>query len=251
MGDDITTNWLLLSVIPLIIVGFIFRVNTFFIITFAAIYSGLVGKFDIEHTIIYNITKQINLQNLYEVISNIGQIFANNLYVGIVWLILPLLAILERYGLKKQAENIINKFKVATTGKILIVYFTFRQITAALGLLSLGGQARTVRPLVSPMAEAAAKVKYKNLKYEDSQKIRAHAAASENVSVFFGEDIFISVHSILLIVAFYKEGYGIELEPIHLAKWAIPTAIVAYIVHCSRLCLFDKYLDKKYKGVVD
>ena len=221
-------DWLLLSVIPLIVAGFILRINPFFVVTFAALYAGFVVKGD-----------------LYLIISDIGKSFSDNRYVGIVWLILPVLAILERYGLKKQAENIIKAFKSATTGRILMVYFTFRQITAALGLLSLGGQARSVRPLIAPMAEAAANVRYKNLKDEDAQKIRAHAAASENVSVFFGEDIFIAVHSILLIKAFY-EGYGVIVEPLDLSKWAIPTAIVAFMVHCTRIYFFQKKLDNKY-----
>lgn len=221
-------DYLLLSVIPLIIIGFIAKINPFFVVTFAAVYAGIIAD-----------------GNIYKTISDIGKTFADNRYVGIVWLILPLLGILERYGLKKQAENIVSKFRTATTGKILIAYFTFRQITAALGLLSLGGQARTVRPLVAPMAEAAAKVKYKNLQHEDIQKIRAHSAASDNIAVFFGEDIFIAVHSILLIIAFY-DGYGINLKPIELSMWAIPTAIVAYIVHCSRIYIFNKKLDMKY-----
>lgn len=29
-------------------------------------------------------------------------------------------------------------------------YFVFRQVTAALGLLSLGGHAQMIRPLISP-----------------------------------------------------------------------------------------------------
>lgn len=69
-------------------------------------------------------------------------------------------------------------------------YFVFRQVTAALGLLSLGGHAQMIRPLIAPMAEAAAKLKFKNLTHKDSQKIKAFSAGTDNVAVFFGEDIF-------------------------------------------------------------
>ena len=38
----------------------------------------------------------------------------------------------------------------------LVLYLLFRQLTAALGMKDIGGHPQTVRPLVSPMAEAAA-----------------------------------------------------------------------------------------------
>lgn len=40
-------------------------------------------------------------------------------------------------------------------------------------------------------------------------------------------------------------------EPLHLSVWAIPTGILALIIHCSRLYLFDKRLEKTYKGLSD
>lgn len=180
----------------------------------------------------------------------VGKSFVDNRYVAIIWLILPLLAVLERKGLREQAKNLISKIKVASTGRILMCYFVFRQVTAALGLLSLGGHAQMIRPLIAPMAEAAAKLKFKNLTHKDSQKIKAFSAGTDNVAVFFGEDIFIAVHSILFIKAFY-ESNGIIVEPLHLSVWAIPTGILALIIHCSRLYLFDKRLEKTYKGLSD
>lgn len=68
--------------------------------------------------------------------------------------------------------------------------------------------------------------------------------------LYFLEDIFIAVHSILFIKAFY-ESNGIIVEPLHLSVWAIPTGILALIIHCSRLYLFDKRLEKTYKGLSD
>ncbi|TKX32754.1 DUF969 domain-containing protein [Campylobacter aviculae] len=223
-------NWLLLASIPLIILGFAVRLNPFLVVTFVGIYAGIVAKFD-----------------FVKIVSDIGQSFVNNRYVAIIWLILPLLAVLERKGLKEQAKNLISKIKTASTGKILIAYFIFRQVTAALGLLSLGGHAQMIRPLIAPMAEAAAKLKFKNLTHKDNQKIKAHSAATDNVAVFFGEDIFIAVHSILFIKAFYETS-GIIVEPIHLSLWAIPSGILALIIHCSRLYLLDRKLEKTYRG---
>ena len=66
-------------------------------------------------------------------------------------LTLPVIGILERYGLKERAEALITKSKGATTGRVLMSYFTIRE-SSALGL-NIGGHAQTVRPLVAPMAE--------------------------------------------------------------------------------------------------
>jgi uncharacterized membrane protein len=116
-----------------------------------------------------------------------------------------------------------------------------RQVTAALGLTSLGGHAQMVRPLIAPMAEAAAETKHGELPLSIRERIRAYAAATDNVGLFFGEDIFIAIGSILLIRGFLEQN-GILIEPIHLALWAIPTAVAAFLIHGTRLLLLDRRL---------
>ena len=74
--------------------------------------------------------------------------------------------------------------------------------------------------------------------------MRAHAAAADNVGLFFGEDIFIAIGSILLIRGFLDTS-GIHVEPTDLAVWAIPTAIVALIIHGTRLILFDRRIARE------
>lgn len=110
--------------------------------------------------------------------------------------------------------------------------------TAALGLMSLGGHAQTVRPLLAPMAEGAALNEYGELPQTIRDKIKAHAAACDNIAVFFGEDIFIAFGAVLLIDAFLKRT-GSRIEPLHIGLWAIPTAIAALIIHMTRLLRLD------------
>jgi uncharacterized membrane protein len=124
---------------------------------------------------------------------------------------------------------------------LLLAYLGLRQITAALGLTSLGGHAQMVRPLIAPMAEAAAETKIGELTDATRFRIRAYAAATDNVGVFFGEDIFIAIGSILLIRSFLEQN-GISAEPTSLAVWAIPTAICAFVIHGIRLLLLDRSL---------
>jgi uncharacterized membrane protein len=118
-----------------------------------------------------------------------------------------------------------------------------RQIAVAIGLTSLGGQATMVRPLIAPMAEAAGEARLGNLTERDHDEIRAQTAAAENVGLFFGEDIFVALASILLIKGFLEQN-GISVAPLQLSVWAIPTAIVAFLIHAVRLFFFDRRLTR-------
>jgi uncharacterized membrane protein len=121
----------------------------------------------------------------------------------------------------------------------------FRQITAALGLTSIAGHAQTVRPLVAPMALGAAEKEHE-IDDASREKVKAWSAATDNVGVFFGEDIFIAVGSIVLIqVTLASEGY--DLRPLDLALWAIPSAIAAFVIHAFRLSRLDRTLRRRRK----
>jgi uncharacterized membrane protein len=128
--------------------------------------------------------------------------------------------------------------------RVLLAYFAIRQISAALGLTSLGGHAQMVRPLIAPMAEGAAENQHGELPEPVRHKIRAHAAAVDNIALFFGEDIFIAIGSILLIKGFLDQN-GIHVEPTQLAIWAIPTAVCALLIHGTRLLLLDRWLRRQ------
>ena len=146
---------------------------------------------------------------------------------------------------------LISLFMIAVVGAIgwgyfiaCIVYLLFRQATSALGLTSIAGHPQTVRPLVAPMALAAAEQQHGELDEETSETVKAHSAATDNVGLFFGEDIFIAIGSIILIIQ-TLEPYGYSLRPFDLAVWAIPTAIIAFVIHSVRLLLLDRRLRKR------
>jgi uncharacterized membrane protein len=100
-----------------------------------------------------------------------------------------------------------------------------------------------VRPLVAPMAEGAAETHFGSLPDRERYLIRSHAAAADNIGLFFGEDIFIAIASILLIKAFLEQN-GIIVEPLELSVWAIPTAIAALAIHSIRMWLLDARLKR-------
>ena len=126
-----------------------------------------------------------------------------------------------------------------TVSLLLLVYLLYRQITAAVGLVSAGGHAQMVRPLVAPMAEAAVERQTGAATPELRALARAHAAAVDNIGVFFGEDIFVGIGSVAVVVGFMRSA-GTPVEPLQLAFWAIPTAIAAFVVQGARLLLLDR-----------
>ena len=215
---------LVLSGILVVVVGFLLRLNPLLVVTVAALVTGLAAGL-----------------GPVEVISAFGGAFNENRYVTIIYILLPVIGILERYGLQQRARILIGQLKTATTGRLLIAYLLFRQLTASLGLTSIAGHPQTVRPLVAPMAEAAAEQQHGDLDDPTREKVKAYSAATDNVGLFFGEDIFIAIGSILLMKGFLEQ-YGIMLEPLDLSVWAIPTAICAFLIHAARLLLLDRKL---------
>ncbi|WBX86021.1 DUF969 domain-containing protein [Sphingosinicella microcystinivorans] len=214
---------LVLSGIVIIVLGFMAGLNPLLVVTIAALATGIAAGLD-----------------PLAVVSAFGKAFNDNRYVSVVWIVLPVIGLLERYGLQQRARTLIARFRGATVGRLLIVYLIIRQIAAALGLTSIAGHAQTVRPLVAPMAEAAAEAQGAG-DAETREEVKAMAAATDNVGLFFGEDIFIAIASILLIKGTF-ETYGIFLAPLELSVWAIPTAIAALLIHGARLMRLDRRL---------
>ena len=210
--------------IVIVVAGFALRLNPLLVVVTAAIATGLAAG-----------------HGIVDVVASFGKAFTDSRTVAIVWLALPVIGMLERAGLKERAATVISSIRVATTGRVLLAYLAVRQITAALGLTSLGGHAQMVRPLIAPMAEGAAEGKFGELPMKTRYRIRANAAAVDNIGVFFGEDIFIAIGSILLIRGFLDQN-GIHVEATDLAIWAVPTAICAFVIHAIRLVLLDRSL---------
>ena len=217
--------WPLLG-IALVVLGFALRFNPLLVVAVAATVTGLLAHMP-----------------FLKVLGVLGHGFNENRNVTLIYIVLPVIGLLERFGLQEQAKAVIRSMKRATVGRLLILYLAFRQIFAALGLVSVAGHAQTVRPLVAPMALGAAEKEHGELDEETIEHVKAMSAATDNVGVFFGEDIFIAISSILLIQGALK-AYGINLTPFELSVWAIPSAICAFLIHSARLLWLDRRLRK-------
>ena len=218
---------LILLGVAVIVAGFALRLNPLLVVVAAALTSGWFA----------------GLSPL-QVIAAFGKAFNENRYVSIAYLALPLVGVLERAGLRERAAAIIAGLKGVTAGRFLLSYMALRQVTAAVGLVAIAGQPQTVRPLIAPMAEAATEVHDGPPDLAARYAVRAMAAATDNVAVFFSEDVFIAMGSVLLMVGFLTSS-GIMLDPIHISVWSIPTALAAFAIHGARLLLFDRRLARR------
>ena len=147
--------WPLLG-IALVVLGFALRLNPMLVVTGAALATGLLAGMD-----------------LVEVISTFGKAFNDNRIIAIVWIVLPVIGLLERFGLQQRAMTLIRGFTRVTAGRLLILYLAYRQIISALGLKDTAGHAQTVRPLVAPMAVAAAEKQHGRLTEEEAEQVKA------------------------------------------------------------------------------
>ncbi|MED0658332.1 DUF969 domain-containing protein [Bacillus smithii] len=213
--------------VALIIVGFLFRINPLVVVTVSGLVTGLIAGIPFK-----------------DLIAQFGEAFTTNRYMSILIITLPVIGLMERSGLQKQSALLVSKIKAITAGRLINIYFLIREIGAALGLNSIGGHPQTVRPLIAPMAEGAAEAKYGKLPKEERENIRAHAAAADNIGLFFGEDIFVAVGGILLMKGFFDQNHVVS-DPVLMALWGIPTAVGVFIIHSIRLYLFDRRLERR------
>lgn len=216
--------WPLIGVL-IITLGLALRLNTLLVILTAGVVTGLVADID-----------------FIEILSILGASFTQNRYMSLFILVLPMIGVLERCGLRERAETLISSIQQASAARVLLSYLLLRKVTNALGL-NLGGHPSMIRPLVAPMAEAAAEKNRKPLTNKERQHLRSLSAMSENFANFFSQLIFIGAGGLLLIKGVLSDhGYDVELNDMFL--WAIPTALASCLVFYTRAWIEDKRLEK-------
>jgi uncharacterized membrane protein len=221
--------WPLIGV-AVIIAGFVLRLNPMIVVVAAALATAAAAGWGPGRTL---------------AALGAGFLKTRNLSLAIV-LPLATIGLLERHGLRQHAQAWIQRLRRATAGQLLIVYLAVRELAAATGLTGLGGHVQMVRPLIAPMVEGAAEAKHGPLPERVRHRLRALAAATDNVGLFFGEDIFVAFGAVVLITTFLKEA-GIAVEPLHVALWGLPTAAFAFVAHAWRLHRLDRVLARELR----
>ncbi len=215
--------WPLLGV-ALVVVGFALRLNPALVVVAAGVVSALLSGMSVP-----------------DLLALLGHSFLSNRLLMLFVLTLPAIGLLESAGLRERAHALVAGLRALTFSKLLIAYLAMRQILSMLGLNNVAGHPQTVRPLLAPMAEAAAEKVDPEIDESSRERVRALAAATDNVGLFFGEDIFIALGAVLLIQGFFAQN-GIELDPKSIAIWAVPTALAAFVIHSIRIVLFQRRL---------
>lgn len=218
--------WPLLG-IAVVVAGFVLRFNPVLVVIVAGLTSGLLAGI-----------------TLPDLLALLGKTFVQNRALLIFLLTLPVIGLLEHYGLRERARQWIASFRGLTLSRFQIAYLAVRQLSSMAGLTHVAGPAQTVRPLVAPMSEAAAERTLGPLTQDEREQVRASAAATDNIGLFFGEDVFVAIGAVLLIQGFYAQN-GIDLEPLEIALWALPTAIAAFVIHAIRLRLLQRRLERE------
>jgi len=221
--------WPLLGV-AVVVAGFAWRKNPVLVVVVAGLVSGIAARMSIG-----------------DLLALLGTSFVGNRVLLLFVLTLPVIGLLEHFGLRERAQAWIAGFRTLSLARLLIAYLAIRQIFSMLGLIDIAGHAQTVRPLIAPMSESAAErgLETQALDANESAKVRALAAATDNIGRFFGEDVFLAFGAVLLIQGFY-EHQGIHLEPLAIALWALPTAISAFVIHAIRIQFFQRKLKRAH-----
>ena len=217
------TLWALIPVL-VVVLGFALRQHPARVVLVAALSAGLVSGL-----------------GWIEFLDVLGTSFNKARYLLVIVLAFPVIAQMEAHGLRHLAARVVGAWRGVRTGRLLLAYLALRQSSAALGLTSLGGHPQMVRPLLAPMAEAAAEAEApeRQLTDEEREDVRAMSAATDNVGLFFGEDLFLAFGAVLLMQAYFSER-GLQLAPLEIALWGIPTAVLAFLIHGARLLWRDR-----------
>lgn len=212
--------------ILVIVAGFILKLDTIAVVLSAGIITGLLGG-----------------MNIIEILDTLGSTFTTQRSMTLFLLILPIIGLCERYGLKERATHLIQKLKGMSAGRIATLYLFIREIAIAAGIKL--GQAEFVRPLIEPMAQGAAISKYGAIDEKTEEDIKAMTAASDNIGNFFAQNIFVANSGVLLIVGTLEE-LGYQVDALSVAQAAIPVALIALIFGFIQNTLLDKKIAKRY-----
>jgi uncharacterized membrane protein len=221
-----TSYWPLLGV-AVVVAGFALKRNPMLVVVLAGLVSGVAAG-----------------KSLGDLLALLGTAFVSSRTLLLFTLTLPVIGVLERAGLRELARAWILGFARLTLARLLIAYLAIRQLLSMVGLYNIAGHAQTVRPLLAPMSEVTATRTLGTLDPEARERVRALAAATDNVGVFFGEDVFFAFGAVLLIRSFY-DGQGIHLDPTTIGLWALPTAIAAFVIHAVRIAVFQLRLERR------
>ena len=211
----------------IVIVGFILKLDTLAVVVVAGLATGLVAG-----------------MSPMQILDTLGTAFITNRTATLFILTLPAIGLCERNGLKDKAVDFITSLKNATTGRLIAIWQIIRTLASAFSL-RIGGHPQFIRPLINPMAQAAAEVQYGELDEKTQDAIKGMCAGSENYGNFFAQNCFMGASGTLLIVSTLTEQ-GYPVDALQIAGQSVPIAVLSVVVGVIYALLFDQILKRRF-----
>ena len=208
--------------VAIIVLGFALKLDVLAVVLVAGIVTGIVSGLD-----------------FFYILEIIGTSFVNNRLMSIFLIMFPVIAIIERFGMKERAAYLIGKIKDASAGKVLSLWIVIRSVASAMNI-RIGGHVQFIRPLILPMTTAAAEAsKGSRLTEKEDEKVKGLSAASENYGNFFAQNCFPAASGVVLIQSgLAVAGYDVTLSSI--ASASISVMIISIILTMVQVFLFDR-----------
>lgn len=212
----------------IVIVGFILKLDTLAVVVVAGLATGLVAG-----------------MSPMKILETLGTAFITNRTATLFILTLPVIGICERNGLKDKAVDFITSLKNATTGRLIAILADYPYPCILPSPCCIGGHPQFIRPLINPMAQAAAVVQYGKLDEKTEDDIKGMCAGSENYGNFFAQNCFMGSSGTLLIVSTLTEQ-GYPVDALQIAGQSVPIAVFAVIVGVIYALIFDQILKRRF-----
>lgn len=208
--------------VAIIVLGFALKLDVLAVVLVAGIVTGIASGLD-----------------FFYILEIIGTSFVNNRLMSIFLIMFPVIAIIERFGMKERAAYLIGKIKDASAGKVLSLWIVIRSLASAMNI-RIGGHVQFIRPLILPMTAAAAEAsKGCRLTEKEDEKVKGLSAASENYGNFFAQNCFPAASGVVLIQSgLAVAGYDVTLSSI--ASASISVMIISIILTMVQVFLFDR-----------
>lgn len=231
--------------VVIVVVGIALRLRTTLVVVVAALATGLVAGLPLfSHEGFFQHLPYLTKPGQTGIINTLGKAFADNRLMTLFIITLPAIGLSERYGLQEQAANLIRKIRVATVGRLQIIYQLFRVLHGLMGI-RLNGHPSFVRPLIFPMSVGAARTRFDGAGVSEQavEKIKAANAAAENYGNFYGQNLS-PVQAGILLVFGVMQGLGFTVGVWDLVRYTLPVVAASIILAIIQFSWFDRSLGK-------
>jgi uncharacterized membrane protein len=157
------------------------------------------------------------------------------------------IGLLERHGLKERAQTWIAKIRSATAGRLLIVYLFVREVTAAMGLTSLGAIRKWCARCWRRWRKGRRR-KLRRLARRGALSSARDVGGDRQRGPVLREDIFVAFGAIIFMHNFMLES-GAFRPSRCILPCGDPTAVCAFLIHSARLWRLDRHLQRELDKV--